>query len=224
MVYFIQLPIEVLELILMLLAVSPNGAKEIATISSTCKLFKQLAAGIHILREINFRCLSSIEDFSMHHHPRDLICVCAQMGNMAARTIFAKALLYNDAWFKQMIAVSNQEALDNMVLYHELLDYHSLIKSFIRYASYGDLIKMQGHLLNYVTSFVGFKVANRFGILNAIHDMCYEMSRVLQLHYATSLHLTGSATVLPAAYRYHMRDERKKLVDLFDKVFPSKPA
>ncbi|KAJ0455747.1 hypothetical protein HanIR_Chr15g0754631 [Helianthus annuus] len=70
MVYFTQLPIEVVELIIIMLAISSNGVREIANISATCQLFKKITERAHILREVNFHRLTLTENFSMHRHPK----------------------------------------------------------------------------------------------------------------------------------------------------------
>ncbi|KAL8224686.1 hypothetical protein R6Q57_017243 [Mikania cordata] len=224
MANFTQLPCEVLDMIIIMLAVSTNGAREIAHISATCKLFRSLAERAHVLREINFRCLAYTEDFTLHHHPKDLLCVCTQIGHLAAKSIFAKALLFNDGWFKQMIADSNQEALDLRVSYSELLDYHSVVRTFIRHGNVVDIIKMYDPLLNYVTSFVGFKVARNFGMLDAIKSMCSEMSKRVREHRSRTRRLTGTATIYPTLLNYQVRGDRKKVLDIFDKMFPSRPV
>ncbi|KAF5764625.1 hypothetical protein HanPI659440_Chr15g0595391 [Helianthus annuus] len=222
MVYFTQLPIEVVELIIIMLAISSNGVREIANISATCQLFKKITERAHILREVNFHRLTLTENFSMHRHPKDLLCVCTQVGNQAAKNIFAKALLYNDEWFKQLIVVSNQDALHSRVSYSGLLDYHSIVRSFILHGSYADLVKMYDHLVNYVLSFVGYKVARRFGILDAIYIMCSEMAKLLQEHRRRCLPPVQSTTI-PAKQSYQVREERKKVLVIFDQLFPSRP-
>ncbi|KAD6120359.1 hypothetical protein E3N88_11630 [Mikania micrantha] len=214
----------ILDVIIIMLAVSTNGAREIAHISATCKLFRSLAERAHVLREINFRCLAYTEDFTLHHHPKDLLCVCTQIGHLSAKSIFAKALLFNDRWFKQMIADSNQEALDLRVSYSELLDYHSVVRTFIRHGNVVDIIKMYDPLLNYVTSFVGFKVARKFGMLDAIKSMCSEMTKRVREHRSRSRRLTGTATIYPSLLNYQVRGDRKKVLDIFDKMFPSRPV
>ncbi|KAI7733105.1 hypothetical protein M8C21_010383 [Ambrosia artemisiifolia] len=224
MVSFTQLPIEVVDLIIIMLAISTNGAREIATISATCKLFKNLAERAHVLREVNFRCLALTEDFSMHHHPKDLLCVCTQIGNQAAKNIFAKALLYDDWWFKQLIVESNQEALDLRVSYSGLLDYHSIVRSFIRHGSCADMVKMYEYLLNYVISFVGYKVASRFGILDAIYTMCFEMFKIIKEHHRRSLGSPRDPDVYTTKLNYQVREERKKVIVIFDQLFPCRPV
>ncbi|KAJ0878713.1 hypothetical protein HanRHA438_Chr10g0442961 [Helianthus annuus] len=222
MVYFTQLPIEVVELIIIMLAISSNGVREIANISATCQLFKKITERAHILREVNFRCLTFTENFSMHRHPKDLLCVCTQVGNQAAKNIFAKALLYNDEWFKQLIVVSNQDALHSRVSYSGLVDYHSIVRSFILHGSNADLVKMYDHLVNYVLSFVGYKVA-RFGFLDAIYIMCSETVKLLQENRRRCLP-TVQSTTIPTKQSYQAREERKKVLVIFDELFPSRPV
>ncbi|KAI3759865.1 hypothetical protein L1987_50249 [Smallanthus sonchifolius] len=212
MAYLAQLPFDILDLIIIMLAISTNGAREIAHISATCKLFRNLAQRTHVLRKVNFSCLTYIGDFTKHHHRKDLLCLCTQLGHQAAKSLFAKALLYNDRWFRQMVAETNQEAFGSRVLYSGLLDYHSIVRSFIRHGSCTDILVMHGPLLNYVTSFVGFKVAHKFGMFDAFYNMHCEMAKRVREHRAWSHFLTGNPTIYPSLLDYQVRGERKKVL------------
>ncbi|KAI3805744.1 hypothetical protein L1987_21629 [Smallanthus sonchifolius] len=207
-----------------MLAISTNGARKVANISATCKLFKDLAGRAHILREVNFQCLTLTEDFTRHHHQKDLLCVCTQVGHRAATSILAKAILYDDRWFRQMIVETNLDAFDFRLPYNELLNCHSIVRSFIRHGSCTEIVKMHDHLLNYVISFVGYMVALRFGILDAIDEMCAEMGRRIPEHNARILLITWTTKLSLRVLKTEVRGDRNKVLVIFDKLFPSKPV
>ncbi|KAK1412408.1 hypothetical protein QVD17_33637 [Tagetes erecta] len=224
MVCFMQLPFHVVDLIITLLAISSNGAREIVHVSATCKILKYVTERAHILRKVNFQCLAYTEDFTKHHHPKDLLLVCTQAGNVAAKLIFAKALLYNDRWFRQMIEYSNQEAYDVRLPHKGLLDYRSIVRSFIERGSCTDIIRMRYHLVNYVIRYAGYNVADRFGILEAIESMCTLMARRIHEYGIRSLRLSGTVDMSPSLLNHQVRGDRVRVLGMFDALFPTVPA
>ncbi|KAI3805745.1 hypothetical protein L1987_21630 [Smallanthus sonchifolius] len=115
-------------------------------------------------------------------------------------------------WFRQMIVETNLDAFDFRLPYNELLNCHSIVRSFIRHGSCTEIVKMHDHLLNYVISFVGYMVALRFGILDAIDEMCAEMGRRIPEHNARILLITWTTKLSLRVLKTEVRGDRNKVL------------
>ncbi|XP_076896814.1 uncharacterized protein LOC143549933 [Bidens hawaiensis] len=135
MAAFFQLSDEIWSFIITLLATSANGAADLARFAATSKNFRRLSRNTALLKVVNFERIS-VDDYWEHRHLKDLLCLCARAGNLAAQSMLGKALLHNDAFFWVMI-------LDQNALANGLLRHQRLVRRFISDASDEDLSIMR---------------------------------------------------------------------------------
>ncbi|KAI3750493.1 hypothetical protein L2E82_21132 [Cichorium intybus] len=224
MAHMTQLPPELVNLILILLATSNDGARDLARASATCKMLRDHAEKSPVLRVVNFQKLTfTTYDYLWHHHTKDLLFRCARVGHQAAQSILGKALLLNDPWFWSMIFGDNQRAYHRIIPSCEALHHHNLVRTFILNAASRDIAVMSQQLVNYVITYAGYYAPRENGLIFAISDLCnFELARLTtrrigsnQVHYRS---FKSSLIWLEPPYESLYRDT---VVMLFDKLFPS---
>lgn len=57
-----MLPFEILNVIMILVATSTHGARDLSRVRATCKLLKASVARSNVLRVVNFQCLTLIDN------------------------------------------------------------------------------------------------------------------------------------------------------------------
>ncbi|CAI9301529.1 unnamed protein product [Lactuca saligna] len=180
MVHITQLPPELLNVILVLVAMSSDGAGDLARAALSCNALKNHAKESVVLKAVNFqRLTSNTEDFRKHRNRKGLLCLCARAGNQSAQAMMGKALLVQDPWFWGMIFGDSLLVHYWNVAPSEVLHHIDLVRSFILHASSLDVAAMCQALVNYVITYAGYKAARESGIVCAIYDMCsYKVSTV----------------------------------------------
>ncbi|KAI3507352.1 hypothetical protein L1887_22330 [Cichorium endivia] len=223
MAHMMQLPFDILNVILLLVAPSPDGATDLARSAAACEILKNLSREPAILRVVNFQRLTFIaKDYRMHHHIKDLLCMCARAGNRAARSILGKALLVRDPWFWSMIFRDNQLAYSGRITASEALHHHSLVRTFILNATSQDIAAMRQQLVNYVITYAGYNMACDYGLIDAICDMCsYEVERLRVNRRSKYVTFGSFESVLLRSERPYDASYRDTVIMLFDELFPS---
>nr|XP_043611378.1 uncharacterized protein LOC122583009 isoform X2 [Erigeron canadensis]XP_043611379.1 uncharacterized protein LOC122583009 isoform X2 [Erigeron canadensis]XP_043611380.1 uncharacterized protein LOC122583009 isoform X2 [Erigeron canadensis] len=224
MAHLHDLPLDLLDLIIVLLAISTDGARDLTRFAATCKQIKIMAERLHIQSIVNLHQLTFTDDYTKHHHPHDLLCECAAAGNREAMSILAMAILSGDSWFKHMLEDRNKRSRELKMSVYGLMHSHTLVRSFIRYGYCTDILKMRRHLLNYVASCAGYRAACAFGILTAVNKMCSEMVHKINAYRLSVREYDSFGNNLSLEIlNKDLGDDRKKVLVIFDKVFPSKP-
>ncbi|KAI3759869.1 hypothetical protein L1987_50253 [Smallanthus sonchifolius] len=229
MVEMTDLPFDILKLIIVMVATSADGARDIAQI---CKKLKTLSKQACVLKVVNFQGLAFFDDCRMHHHPDNLLCQCARFGNQAAESILGKAFLNNDTWFWNMILANNQPALNENGSSSRPLQHPRLVRSFILHGSSKDIAKMCHSLCSYMKRFVGYEAVRAHGMVGAITSLCsYEHKRfriIACLGCATENFRSDPsfppldnlvAMIMPP----HDVVLREEVLVIFDNLFPSTP-
>nr|XP_043611381.1 uncharacterized protein LOC122583009 isoform X3 [Erigeron canadensis] len=93
MAHLHDLPLDLLDLIIVLLAISTDGARDLTRFAATCKQIKIMAERLHIQSIVNLHQLTFTDDYTKHHHPHDLLCECAAAGNREAMSILAMIII-----------------------------------------------------------------------------------------------------------------------------------
>ncbi|PWA51167.1 F-box domain, cyclin-like protein [Artemisia annua] len=212
------LPSDILNLILMLLAASTNGARDLVRVSKTCKKLKEHAEQACVLRVVSFHGLT--DDYRKHLHYRDIIFQCARVGNQAAECILGKAFL-TDFAFRYMISSNDQPTRDENGSYvGGPLQHPRLVRSFIRLASSKDINNLIFIAFNgYILQYAGFEKSNAHGMFNAVRNMfLYELIRLCEptrwLEDPSPNNFV--AQVMPP----HDVAHREEVIVIFDKLFP----
>ncbi|PWA73364.1 F-box domain, cyclin-like protein [Artemisia annua] len=212
------LPSDILNLILILLASSTNGARDLLRVSKTCKILKELAGKTSVLRAVSFQGLT--DDYRKHLHPRDIIFQCARVGNQSAECILGKAFL-TDVAFRHMISSNDQPTRDENGSYvGGPLQHPRLVRSFIRLASSKDINNLIFTAFNrYIHQFSGFEKANALGMFVAVRNMfLYELTWFCGANGWLENPSPNNfvAQVMPPNVVAH----REGVIVIFDKLFP----
>ncbi|KAI3677589.1 hypothetical protein L6452_36855 [Arctium lappa] len=230
MAQMMDLPFDLLHAILIILVMSSDGARDLARVSATCKTLMKVARQSDLLRVVNLKRLSLTYDYKMHHHRDDVLCLCAQAGNLVAETILGKALLTRDIWFWNMIYDNDQSPL---IPFNGVLRHEKFVRSFIRYASSEDVAKMRVPLLYYGYTFAGEDRARSSGMICAINRMCsYEILRFRVLSNASYPAENARNNVTFRALKNLLAEmtppptltHRDRVLRIFDRLFPSAPV
>ncbi|XP_076938240.1 uncharacterized protein LOC143606317 [Bidens hawaiensis] len=213
MAAFSHLSNEIWSFIITLLATSANGAADLARFAATSKNFRRLSRNTALLKVVNFERIS-VDDYWEHRHLKDLLCLCARAGNLAAQSMLGKALLHNDAFFWVMI-------LDQNALANGLLRHQRLVRRVISDASDEDLSIMRIPLFSYMISFLGYREARGSGLLLAIAEMCsyYLEKRVNVVHDVPGQQLYGIDIAFDFLTPPSGRAHRALVLALFDTQF-----
>ncbi|XP_024981313.1 uncharacterized protein LOC112518030 isoform X2 [Cynara cardunculus var. scolymus] len=231
MKHILDLPYEILTTILIMLASSSDGAGDIARISTTCIRFMSLASQPHVLKAVNFRSLTSTEDYEPHHNLNGLLCQCAEAGNLAAEAMLGRALLFNDYWFWNVLMDDNQPLIAREGPASGVLLHEKLVRSFIAYSSCQDMAPMRIPLFSYMISFLGYDVARECGILLAVTNLCsYEIIRLnvrslsnIPENSGNNVSVSGLSNAMARLTPPSGATHRERLLALFDEFFPSAP-
>ncbi|KAL4557891.1 hypothetical protein LXL04_036085 [Taraxacum kok-saghyz] len=226
MAHMSQLHFDILNVIMVMVATSSGGARDVARAAASCTMLLEQARSLDVLKVVNFQRLTfTIYDFVMHRHPNDLICMCAVAGNQAAQSILGKALLYHDLWFWRMVFEDNKQAYYGIINANEALHHHNLVRTFILKASSEDIVAMRSYLVDYVITYAGYNAAHEHCIIYTIYNMCsYEAAKLKVRRTGINyVYLTfGSfSSVLVRLQPPNEELYRENVVTLFDKLFPT---
>ncbi|KAI3507350.1 hypothetical protein L1887_22327 [Cichorium endivia] len=92
MAHITDLHLDILNVIVVLIATSDDGARDLARAGATCKMLMEQVLDPRVLRVVNFQRMTNTNEFTMHHHVHDLLCICAISGNSAAQSILGKTM------------------------------------------------------------------------------------------------------------------------------------
>nr|GEV98668.1 hypothetical protein [Tanacetum cinerariifolium] len=191
MVAITRLPVEILTMIMVIVASSANGARDLAWISATCKEFKKVAKEMSVLKLLNFQDSTSTctLDYRKHRHPKDILFLCARYGNQIAESCFGKGLLDGDNWCWLMIFLNSNPIHDEFgSIICGPLWHPRLVKSFIRHGSHQHLSRIFFPLRRYMISNSILKEIDPYGSPLELLDMCvYEQTRSDIIAYNTQL-------------------------------------
>ncbi|KAL4557893.1 hypothetical protein LXL04_036087 [Taraxacum kok-saghyz] len=216
---------DILNIILVLVATSSDGARDLTRLAATCKTLLEQAKELDILKAVNFQSFTfTSEDFKKHRNRKGLLCVCARAGNLGARSMLGKAILVQDPWFLGMIYGDSLLPFHWHIEPNEALYHRDLVRTFILHATPKDVASMCHQLVSYVITYAGSYAAREHGIIFAIHEMCsYNVARLRATRIRQNQLEHGSFSRLliwldpPNAEPFN-RDE---VIFLFDKLFPS---
>nr|GEX17401.1 hypothetical protein [Tanacetum cinerariifolium] len=103
MVELTSLPPEILSIIIVMVAISSEGARDIVKISATCKEFYKVAKQSCVLKVVKFQSFTFTPDYRRHRKPKGLLLQCARYGNLDALSTIGKALVKQDLRFWNMV-------------------------------------------------------------------------------------------------------------------------
>ncbi|CAH1445925.1 unnamed protein product [Lactuca virosa] len=221
-----DLHLDILNVIVVMIATSSDGARDLARASAVFKNFKTQARKPHILKMVNFQRLTSTTDTLRKHRDRNgLLCMCARAGNQAAESILGKAILLRDSWFFGMIYNDNQQAYYGCIASSQVLHHHNLVRTFILSAPSKEIVVMRQYLVKYVIAHAGYNAARECGLIAAICTLCnteaarHRATRVgSNQNQATNSSFIDILALLEPPPEAMFRDT---VVILFDKLFPS---
>ncbi|KAL7582632.1 hypothetical protein Lser_V15G42761 [Lactuca serriola] len=221
MAHITDLPLHILDVILVAIAMSSDGARDLARVGAVCNMLLTETRQLVVLKVVNFQRLTfTAIDYMMHHHEKDLLCMSARAGNRAARSIVGKALLVNDLWFWGMILLDYQRACCGCIKPFEALDHQSLVRTFILHATSKDIATTCHQLLNYVVSHVGYNVARENGLVSAIFNMCsFETRRLVLCNIGIHETFSSVDCLVVRVQPPYEASYREAVVIAFDKLF-----
>ncbi|PWA40751.1 F-box domain, cyclin-like protein [Artemisia annua] len=223
-----SLPPEILSIILVMVAISSEGAKDIVKISATCKEFYKLAKQSCVLKVVKFQSFTFTPNYRRHRNPRGLLLQCARYGNLDALCIIGKALVKRDSRFWDMVLFCEDPVCEiNGSLINPLEYARLVVKIFIRYGRCEDISKILWPLRDYMMAANAELAEYRaLGTCRALSKMCsYEQRRFGIIAFFTKLAKKLNraplndylAEVMPP----HNAAHRIEVIKIFDKLFPA---
>ncbi|GJY17372.1 F-box domain, cyclin-like protein [Tanacetum coccineum] len=234
MVELTSLPPEILSIIIVMVAISSEGARDIVKISATCKEFYKLAKQSCVLKVVKFQSFTFTPDYRRHRKPRGLLLQCARYGNLDALSTIGKALVKQDLRFWNMVMSCEEPlCLINRSFIYPLEYARLAVRIFILHATSEDIAKILWPLRDYMMAANptggDYRDATReyrsHGTDRALSKMClYEQRRCGIIAFFTKLAKKQNraplndylAEVMPP----HNATHRIEVIEIFDKLFP----
>ncbi|PWA93952.1 F-box domain, cyclin-like protein [Artemisia annua] len=231
MVGILSLPVDILTMIMVIVATSGNGARDLAWISATCKDFKEVAKQASVLKMLNFR--DSIStctlDYRKHRHPKDILFLCARYGNQIAESSFGKGILDGDYWCWLMTFLNSNPVRDESgSIICGPLWHPRLVRSFILHGRCQHISKIFVPLHRYIVSNSILKETRPYCAPSEIMDMCqYEQTRADILSYITQYAKSTGRPIEDFMVEPNKRPtslaHRENVIAVFDLLFPPPP-